>query len=70
MNHRQMLINQVKEEYTRLAQMPTGPGGAYYEELLGQVLKGIEQGRFDYLRTGREVVDTVGGSPRHQEIRM
>ena len=68
---RETLIAQVKEEYaniasassqqhfhqTTTAQTPE----AYYEHLLGHVISGIEQGRFDHCKSGAEIVNRVAG---------
>ena len=71
MNHRQMLINQVKEEYQNLSQMEYGVSAEpYYEELLNQVMKGIGQGRFDGFRTGHEVVEAVANNKPGWDIQM
>lgn len=70
---RQYLIDQVKDEYSRLAdleglgdnsgQQLTAPTPeSYYENLLGQVIKGIEAGSFDEFATGREIVEAVANN--------
>lgn len=70
--HRDKLIEQVKQEYERLAQLQsrehfedlpdsTTPE-AYFEELLHQVIAGIEQGRFDRFMNGRQIVEAVANN--------
>jgi hypothetical protein len=67
--NREMLIEQVKNEYSRLAdqasqqhfsQTTSGePAEEYYEKLLGMVEKEIAAGNFDGFRSGKEIVEAV-----------
>lgn len=67
--NRQTLINQVKEEYARLASQTSEQNKiqstnklspeAYYENLLAFVIAEIEKGTFDNFQSGKEIVRRV-----------
>ncbi|NLT14270.1 MAG: hypothetical protein GXY05_07990 [Clostridiales bacterium] len=67
--HRDKLIAQVKNEYSRLAdaetqqhfgQTTTGLNAeVYYENLLNMVEKEIDHGTFDGFHSGKEVIEAV-----------
>lgn len=70
---RQMLINQVKAEYARIAdvegrevysarQFANMTPQGFYERLLGEVIEKIESGAFDGFTSGREIVDAVANN--------
>jgi len=68
---RQRLIQQVKDEYARLAQMgsqshfvdlTTGTTTAYYEKALQRAINDIFAGRFDDCVSGRQVVERIANS--------
>lgn len=66
---RQRLIAEIKAEYARRADLEsrdsfvsgaqTPPPEAYYEKLLGEVLKRVDAGSFDSFASGQEVVEAV-----------
>lgn len=67
---REQLMSEVKTEYARIADLATRAdfvGDAkegmrnevYYENLLQDVLHGIENGKFDDYRSGIEIVEAV-----------
>ena len=69
MEHRQNLINQVKEKYASIAShesqqhfhqttTETIPE-TYYEKLLNAVITEIENGTFDNCRSGSEIINKV-----------
>lgn len=68
---RQQLTREVKAEYARLAdiesrgnftaQVGVPSPEAYYEKLLGEVLAGIDAGRFDGFSSGLAIVEAVAG---------
>mgnify|MGYP003623610800 CR=1 FL=1 len=72
MNKRERLIQEVKNEYARLADMESGerfvgavgepPPEAYYEKLLNEVLAAVETGVFDQFDGGREIVEAMAGN--------
>jgi len=67
--HRDKLVREVKEEYTRLADSHRRedfiegcrdePGEAYFERLLQMVINAIEEGRFDRFMNGRQIMEAV-----------
>jgi len=67
--HRDKLIQEVKEEYARLAaghsredfieDCNTQSAESYFELLLSTVIEGIEDGRFDRFMNGRQVMEAV-----------
>jgi len=70
--HRDKLIQEVKEEYARLA---AGHGRedfiedasiqsaqGYFEQLLDGVIGAIEDGRFDRFVSGREIMEAVANN--------
>ena len=67
--NREKLISQVKELYAKLAsdegqqhfsQTTTNlTPDAYYENILGMVLKEINEGTFDSFHSGQEIVNAV-----------
>lgn len=68
---RQSLIQQVKNEYARLAQMgsrshfidqTTGTATAYYEKALQRAISDISAGKFDDCASGHEVVERIANS--------
>lgn len=69
---RQNLIDQVKTEYAYLADigghaensdhLNTMSAEAYYEHLLGQVIKEIKAGTFDGFTNGRDIVEAVANN--------
>lgn len=72
--HREKLIREVKEEYARLADGQSredfidngkAPPEAYFEQLLGMVLEGIDEGRFDRFMNGRQIMEAVANN-RHR----
>lgn len=67
---REQLFSQVKDEYARIADLASKEnfidhanadinGEKYYEKLLSDVLHGIEQGKFDDCKSGKEIVAAV-----------
>lgn len=64
---REQLIREVKNIYAHRADQESRAefiqGGispeAYYENLLNQVLAGIDAGRFDSFHAGQEIVDAI-----------
>ena len=66
---RQQLIDEVKGLYASLAAQESQQHfhqttsqitpDAYYENLLGQVIHEIQEGRFDRFQSGRSIVDAV-----------
>jgi hypothetical protein len=69
---RERLISEVKEEYARLAMMQNRDSfidndseipEAFFERLLGNVISGIEDGRFDRFMNGRQIMEAVANSP-------
>lgn len=72
MNHED-LISQVKDEYSRLADMATkdsfvdksskeGSNETYYEDLLQDVIYGIQAGNFDGFSSGKDIVEAVANN--------
>ena len=69
MEHRQSLINQVKEKYANIASHESQQHfhkttteitpEAHYEKLLGAVITEIENGTFDSCRSGSEIINKV-----------
>ena len=67
--HRDKLIQEVKEEYARLAaghsredfieDCCTQSAESYFEQLLQTVIVGIEDGRFDRFINGRQIMEAV-----------
>lgn len=68
--NREQLIAEVKDEYARLADYASKDNfidrtsnsitsEAYYENLLQDVLNGIQEGRFDQFESGKEIVEAV-----------
>ena len=70
--HRDKLIREVKEEYSRLAaghsrddfidEQGGQPAQAYFERLLDSVIHAVEQGRFDRFMNGRQVMEAVANN--------
>ena len=70
--HRDKLIQEVKEEYARLAAghsredfiADSGSQSAerYFEQLLDSVIGAIEEGRFDRFVDGRQVMEAVANN--------
>lgn len=66
---RDTLINQVKDEYSRIASSESQQHfdqttteitpEAYYEKLLGRVISEITKGTFDEFKSGEEIVNAV-----------
>ena len=70
--NRDKLIQEVKEEYARLAaghsredfiDDPNSQSAeSYFEQLLQTVIKGIEDGRFDRFMNGRQIMEAVANN--------
>lgn len=66
---RDKLINQVKNEYARIASSESQQhfqqtttemtAEAYYENLLGKAISEINKGTFDHFKSGEEVVTAI-----------
>lgn len=77
---KQQRIQEVKAEYARradlesrnsfVAQVGAPTPEAYYEKLLDEVLAGIDAGRFDQFRSGREIVEAVAADHDRWGIRI
>lgn len=74
--NRQDLINEVKAEYARLADLEgrehhhdtrwnSITPEAYYEKLLSQVISDIEGGQFDGYSSGLSIVEAVANRQSH-----
>ncbi|HHT17672.1 MAG TPA: hypothetical protein GXZ77_08205 [Papillibacter sp.] len=70
--NRERLIQQVKSEYARLAQLgsqshfidqTTAPATAYYEKALQTAINDITAGKYDDCVSGRQVVERIANSP-------
>lgn len=67
--NRDKLISQVKEHYSKLASDESQQHfsetttdltpEAYYENILGMVIKEINAGSFDSFKSGQEIIDAV-----------
>lgn len=67
--HRDELINEVKDEYARIASMESQQHSeqmttdttpeAYYEKLLGKAISEISSGTFDGFKSGKDVVNAI-----------
>lgn len=71
MSHRDKLIREVKMEYAYLADLQSQEhhmdngaalSGAWYEALLGRVIRGIEGGQFDEYDSGLQIVEAVANN--------
>ena len=69
--HRDKLIQEVKEEYARLAaghsredfiESNNQSAQSYFEQLLNSVIGAIEAGRFDRFVSGREIMEAVANN--------
>ena len=70
--NRDKLIQEVKEECARLASghsrddfitdCEEEPAQAYFERLLGMIIRAIEEGRFDRFMNGRQVMEAVANN--------
>jgi len=78
--HRDKLISEVKEEYARLAaghsredfieDVNTQSAESYFEQLLDNVIEGIEDGRFDRFMNGRQVMEAVANDRERYGIAL
>ena len=70
--HRDKLIQEVKDEYARLAaghgredfieDCNSQSAESYFEQLLHTVIEGIEKGRFDRFMNGRQIMEAVANN--------
>jgi hypothetical protein len=70
MDHRQELIDQVKDGYARIAdiegretyasdQFNNLTAEAYYEKLLEKVIGEIESGAYDHFDCGQDIIESI-----------